>query len=197
MKSGAHRIERVVMCLLVLASPAAAIEVDPTPAQIQAAIDRGQQAAAVHQAPDRFYTRFGDYDGLHPSGFLITKLGGLSLMATHMALRGLEPSAAEIDQIMEAPTMLISTTIVGDRPAFAANSYVALEQGGRVIKPLTVRADGHARRSQTWPASPQFQATVVAMFRYIDFDPKARTTITVFPASGGAVSFSLNFGDIE
>lgn len=197
MKFGAHRIERVVMCLLAFTSPAAAIEVDPTPAHIQAALDRGRQAAALHQAPDRFYARFGDHDGLHPGGFLITKLGGLSLMATHMALRGLEPSAADIDQVVEAPTMLVSATIVGDQPGFADNSYVALEQGGNVIKPLTVRADGHARRSQVWPASPRFQATVVAMFRYLDFDPKARTTITVFPASGGVVSFSLHFGDIE
>lgn len=197
MKLGLYGIERAVVCLLGLAGSAAAIEADPTPAQIQAALDRGKQAAALHQSPDTFYTRFGERDGLHPSGFLITKLGGLAVMAAHMALRGLDPSAADVDRVVQAPTMLVSMTIFGDRPAFAVNSYVTLDQGGSVIKPYTVRADGQAMRSQAWPDSPKFQARVVAAFKYIDFDPTARTTITVFPAGGGAVSFPLHFEVIE
>ena len=183
--------------LLGAARSAAAIEVDPVPAQIQAALDRGKQAAILQQSPDRFYARFGALDGLHPNGFLITKLGGLSVMATHMALRGLEPSTADIAQVTDSPTMLISATILGDSPAFARDSYMTLDQGRRVIKPLTVRADGQATRSQTVPEAPKFQAKVVATFSYAEFDPKAQTTITVFPASGGRINFRLNFADIE
>ena len=86
--------------------PSAAIEVQPAQAQVQLALDRGKEAAAHRQAPETLYARFGSGDDLHPGGFLVTKLGGLSVMATHMALRGLEPSAADIAQVTEAPTML-------------------------------------------------------------------------------------------
>ncbi len=173
------------------------MEVYPAQAQIQAALDRGTKAAAQHQPPETFYTRFGGADELHTGGFLITKLGGLSVMATHMALRGLEPSAADVAQVVEAPTMLVNTVIFGDSPSFAMNSYMVLDQGGKIIKPVTVRVDGQASRSAVWPKSPKFQAKVVAAFGYTDFDPRAQTILTVFPATGGEVRFSLDFGQIE
>jgi len=179
------------------ACPSTAIEVQPTQAQVRLALDRGKEAATHHQAPETFYTRFGSGDDLHPSGFLVTKLGGLSVMATHMALRGLEPSAADIAQMIEAPAMLVSTVIFGDSPSFAVNSYIVLDQEGRVVKPTTVRVDGQAGRSSAWPRSPKFRAKVVATFRYADFDPHAQTTITVFPASGGEVHFSLHLAEID
>ena len=118
-------------------------------------------------------------------------------MAAHMALRGLEPSAADIAQVTEAPTMLVSAVILGDSPSFAVNSYMVLDQEGRAVKPVTVRVDGQAGRSAVWPQSPKFQAKVVASFNYADFDPMARTTIIVFPPSGGEVRFLLNFAELE
>ena len=177
--------------------PSAAIEVQPAQTQVQLALDRGKEAAVYRQAPETFYARFGDGDDLHPGGFLVTKLGGLSVMATHMALRGLEPSADDIAQVTDAPTMLVSTVILGESPSFAVNSYIVLDQGGRIVKPVTVRFDGQAGRSSVWPKSPQFRAKVVATFRYADFDPNAQTTIIVFPATGGEVRFSLNFAEID
>ena len=93
--------------------------------------------------------------------------------------------------------LLISATIVGESPGFAIDSYMILDQGGRVIKPITVRADGLADRHAMGSESPRFQAKIVAMFRYADFDPKARTTIRIFPAQGGEVHVPLNFADIE
>ena len=177
--------------------PSVAIEVQPTQAQIQLSLDRGKEAAALRQAPETLYARFGSGDDLHPGGFLVTKLGGLSVLATHLALRGFEPSAADIAQMTEATTMLVSVVILGDSPAFAVNSYMVLDQGGRVVKPATVRGDGQASRSSAWPRSPKFRAKVVATFRYTDFDPHAQTSITVFPAVGGETHFSLNFAEID
>ena len=120
-----------------------------------------------------------------------------AVLAAHMALRGLEPSAADVAYMIEAPTMLVSATIVGESQGFAMNSYMVLDQGGRMIKPITVRADGLADPHATWPESQKFQAKIVAMFRYADFDPKARTTVTIFPAQGGELHVPLNFADIE
>ena len=71
---------------------ASAIEVRPTAEQIQIALDQGKEATQTQSPPDSFYVRFGATDELHSNGFLITKLGGLSVMAAHMALRGLQPS---------------------------------------------------------------------------------------------------------
>ena len=170
-----------------------AIDVHPTAEQIQAALDRGKEAAQKRSPPDTFYVRFGATDEFHSGGFLITKLGGLSVMATHMALRGHQPSEAEVTQVLEGQTMLVSTVIFGNVPNFAVDSYMVFDQEGKSIKPVTVRFDGFANRSAVWPESPKFKARVIASFNYADFDPKAQTTITVFPANGGESSFSVDF----
>lgn len=187
----------VMVVTVVCAIPVMAIEGQPSSEQVQAALESGKAAAAQGKAPDTFYVRFGAQDELHPSGFLITKLGALSVMATHMTLRGLQPTEADVAQVVETKTMLVSTVIFGDLPAFAQESYMVFDQAGRTIKPVTVRFDGQANRSAAWPERPRFKAKVVASFDYSDFDPRAKTTITVFPASGGADSFVLDFAVIQ
>ena len=191
----------VAMFLMVLgvfrAIPAMAIDVQPSAEQVRAALDGGNAAATQGRAPDSFYVRFGADDELHPSGFLITKLGALSVMATHMALRGLQPSEADVAQVVETKTMLVSAVIFGESVIFAQESYLVLDQAGRTVKPVTVRFDGQANRTAVWPEHPRFKAKVVASFNYSDFDPRAKTTITVFPASGGAASFVIDFAGIQ
>ena len=177
--------------------PAHAIDVHPTTEQIQTALDQGKEAAQKWRPPDSFYVRFGVIDEVQPEGFLITKIGALSVMATHMALRGLQPSQADVTQVLEGKTMLISTDILGNTPNFAVDSYMVLDQGGKTIKPVIVRFDAQANRSVVWPRSPRFKAKVVASFNYADFDPKAETTITVYPANGGESSFSVDFSEIH
>lgn len=191
------RFGSVVTLSWLLPLSAHAIDVHPTAEQIQAALDQGKEAAQKRNPPDTFYVRFGATDELHPSGFLITKLGGLSVMATHMALRGLQPSEAEVTQVLDGQTMLVSTVIFGNAPNFAVDSYMVFEQGGKAIKPVTVRFDGFAHRSAAWPESPKFKAKVIASFNYADFDPKSHTTITVFPATGGESSFEVDFFTIH
>lgn len=198
-----HRQKSLLLCVGIVALSALphlsahAIDVYPTAQQIQTALDRGKEAAQKQFPPDSFYVQFGVSDAVHPKGFLITKIGALSVMATHMALRGLQPSGTDVTQIVEGQTMLVSTVIFGDAPNFAVDSYLVLEQGGKVIKPVTVRFDAQAHRSVVWPKSPRFKAKVVASFNYGDFDPMAQTTITVYPATGGEASFSINFLEVD
>jgi hypothetical protein len=198
-----HRQRPVLFCVGVVALscfpyvPAHAIEVHPTAKQIQTALHQGKEAAQKRMAPDSFYVRFGVTDEVQPKGFLITKIGALSVMATHMALRGLQPSQADVTQVLEGTTMLISAVIFGDQPNFAVDSYMLLDQGGKTIKPVTVRFDAKAHRTVVWPKSPRYKAKVVASFNYADFDPKAKTTISVYPATGGESSFFINFGEID
>jgi hypothetical protein len=177
--------------------PAHAIDAHPAAQQIQAALDQGKEAAQKGLFPDSFYVRFGVADEVQPKGFLITKIGALSVMATHMALRGLQPSEADVTQVLDGSTMLISTVIFGDTPNFAVDSYMVLNQGGKTIQPVTVRFDAQASRSVVWPKSPRFKAKVVASFNYADFDPRAKTAITVFPGTGGEWSVSIDFSEIQ
>ena len=187
-----------VACFVIgTAAGASAIETHPSQEQIQSALARGAEAAKQHSPPDTFYTRFGAADDLHPSGFLITKLGALAVMATHMGLRGVEPAEADIAQSLDGKTMLVSATIFGNVPNFAVDSYMVLDQSGKTIKPVTVRFDGQAHRSAAWPEPPRFKAKVVASFAYGDFDPVAQTTITIFPANGGEVTFPIDFARVQ
>jgi hypothetical protein len=194
---GTIAIVLVASIMAVTPSVTWAIELQPNQEQIRAALDRGAEAAKKHKSPETFYTRFGVSDEVHPSGFIITKLDGLSVMATHMALRGLQPSETDIAQVLDGATMLISATIFGNVPNFAVDSYMVLDQEGKTIKPVTVRFDARASRSAVWPESPRFRAKVVASFAYADFNPVAPTTITIFPANGGEVFFQLEFSRIE
>jgi hypothetical protein len=183
--------------LLGLASPAAAIEVMPTPEQLQAALERGKIAAEMRIPPDRLYSWFGATDELHPKGFLMTKLDGVAVMATHFHLRSATPDEKEIAQILVGKTLLVSVVILGETPTFAVDSYMVLNQNGRTVKPVNVRFDGQASRTSVWPSSPAYRAKVVASFAYGDFDPRTATKLVVFPSSGGEVSFDLDLARFE
>jgi hypothetical protein len=189
--------------LLILAGTLAwtpgpeAIEVAPSPAQIDAALARGKAAAQAKTPPDRLYAWFGSASDLAPRGFVMTKLVGLAVMATHFALRGETPIASEIAQILEEQSLLVSVVLFGERPDFAVDSYMVMTQGERLIKPTRLRFDATASRSPVWPASPAYRAKIVASFAYADFDPRARTRLSVFPARGGEVTFDLDLDRIE
>lgn len=176
---------------------ASAIETAPTGDVVQKALERGQRAAEQRIPPDQLHTSFGSQEDLKPRGFLMTKVGSLVVLANHMALRALTPSEQEIAQVLDNKSLLVNVVIFGDRPNFAVNSYVVLEQDGRTIKPENVRFDARAERSAVWPQRPAYRAKVVALFAYADLDPRAKTKLMVFPSGGGEVTFELDFAEIE
>lgn len=176
---------------------AGAIEVQPAPDRIRAALERGKAAAAARTPPNELYAWFGGAGEQGPRGFLVTKVSGLAVMATHFALRAEQPTDADIRQILDEKTMLVSVTIYGDRPTFAQNSYLVLTQRSKLIKPTKVRFDGQASLAPTWPKTPPFRAKVIASFLYEEFDPLAATRISVFPAAGGEIWFDVDFSKVE
>ena len=190
-------------CLLgigaVLGVPAMecrAIEVSPTTVQVEQAVEHGLRAAEDRVLPNRLYAWFGSDEELRPTGFLMTKMNGLTVLASHFGLRGETPSKTEIRRILATETMLVSVTIFGETPTFADNSYIVLKQGEKLVKPLKVRFDGVAQRTKVWPRAPRYRAKVIGSFRYDVFDPKAKTTIVVFPSQGDEVSFDVEFASI-
>jgi hypothetical protein len=187
------------LALAIVAIPAISweIEIQPSLEQIAAALDRGQAAAAARTPPDHLYTWFGsDRSHTKPHGFLMTKLDALAVMSAHFGLRGLRPSDVERDQVLADPHLLVSIVLFGDRPDFAVDSYVLLIQDDRKIVPMKVRFDGTADRSAIWPMPPAYRAKVIAFFRYTDLDPMGKSRLSVFPRSGGEVSFDLDFASM-
>ena len=173
-----------------------AIEVSPTNVQVEQAVEQGLRAAKDRVLPNRLYTWFGSDQELRPKGFLMTKMNGLAVMASHFGLRGETPSETEIHRILVEETMLVSVTIFGEIPTFADNSYIVLKQGEKLVKPLKVRFDGVAQRTKAWPKAPRYKAKVIGSFRYDAFNPNAKTTIMVFPSKGKEVSFDVEFSNI-
>jgi hypothetical protein len=173
-----------------------AIEVSPTNVQVEQAVEQGLRAAKDRVLPNRLYTWFGSDQELRPKGFLMTKMNGLAVMASHFGLRGETPSETEIHRILVEETMLVSVTIFGEIPTFADNSYLVLKQGEKLVKPLKVRFDGVAQRTKAWPKAPRYKAKVIGSFRYDAFDPNAKTTIMAFPSKGKEVSFDVEFSNI-
>jgi hypothetical protein len=182
---------------LLAPGPVIAIEVAPTAEVIEKALQRGRQAAEQRISPDQLYASFGSREDLQPRGFVMTKVGGLVVLANHTALRAVTPSEQEIAQVLDNKSLLVNVVIFGDRPNFAVNSYVVLEQDGRTIKPENVRFDARAERSAVWPQRPAYRAKVVALFAYADLDRRAKTKLMVFPSGGGEVTFDLDFAEIE
>lgn len=180
-----------------MVEPSVAIVVQPTDEQIRSALLRGKEAGKNHLSPDTLYPRFGEVGERRLSGFLMTKLASLAVMGAHMALRGLDPSSTEIAQVLQEPVMLITAMIWGDHPSFAAESYMVLRQGERVIKPVAVRFDGRASLDEQHHDQSLYKAKVVGAFRYDEFDPMTVTMITVVPGHGEAVHFVLDFSQIE
>ncbi len=184
-------------CGWLPAEEARAIQVHPTPAEVQAALDQGRAAAASRLPPDRLYDWFGPTTELAAHGFLLTKLGGIRVMSAHFALRAESPGNGDIQRLLDSETLLVTVVLFGDRPDFAVDSYMLLVQGERTITPRQVRFDGRASRSAAWPGQPSYRAKVVASVPYADLDPSAPARIAVFPGSGGEVSFNLDLSTIE
>ena len=184
------------VALGIPATESRAIEVSPTTVQVEQAVEQGLRAAKDRVLPNRLYAWFGSDEELRPKGFLMTKMNGLTVMASHFGLRGETPSETEIRRILAEETMLVSVTIFGETRTFADNSYIVLKQGEKLIKPLNVRFDGLAQRTKVWPKAPRYKAKVIGSFQYDAFDPNAKTTIIVFPTQGGEVSLDVEFSRI-
>jgi len=188
----------VVMCVAPVRSQA--IELHPSDQQVATALERGRTAATARTPPVELYSWFGpprdDANEFRPRGFLMTKLSGLAVLSAHFALRAQQPNDQEIRRILDDQYLQVSVTLYGDRRDFAQNTFVMLVQGDRKIMPVRIRADDTADRTSAWPKSPAYRAKVVASFTYGDFDPLAKTQLSVFPRTGGELSFDLDFAAI-
>jgi len=184
-------------CVVTIAS---AIEVQPSSDRVRQALEQGRAAAASRVPPVELYSWFGPpnepANEFRPRGFVMTKLSGLAVLSAHFALRSAEPTGEDLQRVLEEQLLQVSVTLYGDRRNFAQNTFLMLTQGDRKIMPAHVRSDAAAERTSAWPKSPAYRAKVIASFAYGDFDPRAKTQLSVFPRGGGELSFDLDFAAI-
>jgi hypothetical protein len=177
--------------------PVWAIIQHPSQSQILEAIQKGQEGAKKKIPPNALYWRFGaSVDEAKPYGFLMTKLSGIAVMASHFALRGEKPDSQDIGRVLGEEVLQVVVTIFGDSPTFAMDSYLILKQGNRLIAPERLRFDARASSTNQRDGRPVFRAKVVASFVYGTFDSDAPTTIKVFPGAGGESTFDVDFSAI-
>lgn len=188
-----------LLAMLAAAIPTVihAIEIQPTRAEIQAALDRGRAAAEARKPPNHLYAWFGSDQELESRGFVVTKVAALAVMSTHFALRSATPSEKDIERILQDPFLMVTVFLFGSHPQFAIDTYLVLQQGERLVNPAKVRFDGIAQRSDIWPSQPAYRAKAVGFFPYDRLNPKIPTRLSVFPGSGGEVSFELDFSRIK
>ena len=182
--------------ITLLVTESSAIEVDPSDLQVKEALQQGEIAAKAKIPPNQLYRHFGGSGELKPHGFLMTKMNGLTVMATHFALRSARPSRQDIEQLLNLSVLQVVVTVFGSSPKFAIDSYIVLKQSDQIIKPQQVRSDAQAARSSNWPEFPAYQAKIVASFPYETFDAMASTNVVIFPGEGGEISFDLDFSSI-
>lgn len=195
-----HVFSLSLLAVCATAPVAPAIELQPSAEQIQRALEQGRAAATARVPPVELYSWFGPSNDpaneFRPRGFLMTKMSGVAVMSAHFALRSAQPTEQELQRILDDTHLQVSVTLYGDRRDFAQNTFIMLTQGGRKIMPVHVRSDATADRTSAWPKSPAYRAKVIASFAYGDFDPQARTQLSVFPRGGGELSFDLDFAAI-
>lgn len=176
---------------------ALAILPHPDQKQVEQALKRGVDFARQHRPPNELYWHFGSQEKFAPHGFLVTKISGLTVMSSHYALRGEQPTDQDIQRIMAEDVLQIVVTIFGDSPDFARASYLLIKQGGQVTKPERIRFDAQARIVGQDQRGPVYRAKIVGLFPYDSFELESRAILLVFPGLGGEIRFDIDLSTIH
>ena len=183
---------------LMSCAPVTAIAIfpNPDPSQVEEALNRGRELARQHRPPNELYWHFGPMERFEPHGFLVTKISGLAVMSGHNALRGEQPTEQDVQRIMEEDAFQVVVKVFGHSPGFARDSYLLIKQGNQVVKPSRIRFDARAQAVGQRQGRPVFRAKIIGLFTYGSVDLESRTTLLVFPGTGGEIKFDLEFSSI-
>ncbi len=196
-------ISRILRCTsfavaLMLCAPLTAIAIlqNPDRKQVEQALSRGKESARQHRPPNELYWHFGPMERFEPHGFLVTKISGFAVMSGHYALRGEQPTEQDVQRIMEEDALQVVVKVFGYSPGFARDSYLLIKQGNQVVKPDRIRFDARAQAVGQRQGRPVFRAKIIGSFTYGSVDLESRTTLLVFPGTGGEIKFDLEFSAI-
>ncbi len=169
---------------------------NPTKTQVHQAIKRGIDFAKEHRPPNELYWHFGSTKNFEPYGFLVSKLSGLAVMASHYGLRGQEPTEQDIERVLTEDALQVVVTVFGPSSGFAKDSYLLMRQEQAVVKPTRIRFDARAHKAGQDQGMPVYRAKIVAIFPYETLRLESPATLLVFPGSGGEIHFELDLSSI-
>jgi len=182
---------------IICSTPSAlAILTDPDQKQVEQAVKRGIDFAQQHRPPNELYWHFGSHEQFEPHGFLVTKINGVAVLASHYGLRGEHPTEQDIQRVVSEGALQVVVTIFGDSPDFARESYLLIKQDSQVVKPERIRFDVQARVVGQDQRGAVYRAKIVGLFPYTWFEPTSPAILAVFPGSGGEITFAIDFSTI-
>ncbi|MEE8303117.1 MAG: hypothetical protein V3S24_11860 [Candidatus Tectomicrobia bacterium] len=92
--------------------------------------------------------------------------------------------------------MQVVVKVFGHFPAFARDSYLLIKQDNQLVKPDRIRFDARAQAVGLRQGRQVFRAKIIGVFSYGSLDLESRTTLLVFPGTGGDIRFDLDFSAI-
>ncbi len=173
---------------LVLVGPTFAIEVRPSEEMVAQTVEDGKKDAEKNRATtmNRFGVTSGTCSGF---GFIQTKLFYIRSTSKVNARKMRPTSKKEIDSLLSAPAMEI-TYVLCTSSANQTDHHMVLQQGEQVIQPVKVVIP-HSEVT----ASKSYVYTLMGVFTYGSFHPKAETTIIVIPEMGEKVEHRVKLSE--
>jgi hypothetical protein len=101
-----------------------------------------------------------------------------------------------IKKVVDMPNMEVEVQLCGDDEYFAEGVQIALQQGGKTIKPVDVSPAERGRKNEGGNG-PAYRSRFTARFAYESFDPNAKTKVIVFFPDGKMSEFEADFSKVK
>ncbi len=204
----------IVMALLV-GRPAgvSAIDVDLTMEEAKQALAAGREPMAKANTPEEVKavlqdasttTRIGADPEKDPCGlsailrtkrFWLESFGRKEATESKKQKKEIRMPEDKIQKYLQMPNLEMEMQLCGDDEYFAEGAEVALQQGGKTIRPVDVSPAERGRKNEG--SGPAYRSRFTARFAYESFNPNAITKVVVFFPDGKMVAMESDFSKVK
>ncbi len=189
-----------IACTLVMAGPAAAIDVELTMEQAQEALAAGREpmlsandAKEVEQILKKASVayRVGADPVKDPCGlsailrtkrFWLEAFGRKEAIESKKRKKDILMPEAKIRKVLETPHLEVEVQLCGDDEYFAEGAQLVFEQNSKNINAVDVSPAQKGRKNPG--TGPEYRSRFTARFAYGSFDPMVNTNLVIFFATG-------------
>jgi hypothetical protein len=195
------------------AGPVRAIDVKLTMDEAKKALAAGREPMEGANAPDDVKkilqqastaTRVGADPEKEPCGanavlrtkrYWLESFGRQEAAESKKQKQGVRMPEDKIQKILDMPNLEISVQLCGDDEYFAEGVQVALQQGGKTVKPIDVSPADKGRKNEG--QGPAYRSRFTARFAYESFDPNAKTKFVINYQDGTTVEFQADLSTVK
>jgi hypothetical protein len=203
----------MVLANFAVSQPVQAIDVKLTMDDAQKALEAGRAPMEKANSPEdvkkvlqqaSMVTRVGadpEKDPCGTSAILRTKRYRLEAFGRQEAAESKKKKSEVrmpdefIKKVIDMPNMEVEVQLCGDDEYFAEGAQVALQQGGKNVKPVDVSPAERGRKNES--GGPAYRSRFTARFAYESFDPNAKTKVMVFLPDGKMSEFEADFSKVK